>query len=82
MTRQSTVFEVERPVPVNDIVKDQQPETRNQSSTDDSARAAVPGKRFNFRKVLMAGAAPCGACGRGVVRLGLLDRRPISGLDR
>jgi membrane fusion protein (multidrug efflux system) len=57
MTCHSTVFEVERPVPVNDMVKDLQPETHNQSSTDDSPPAAAPGKRFNFRKVLMAGAA-------------------------
>src|SRR5258706_5694498 len=57
MTRQSTVFEVERPVPVNDIVKELQPETHNQSSTDDSPPVAAPGKRFNFRKMLMAGAA-------------------------
>src|SRR5258707_12120547 len=57
MTCHSTVFEVERPVPVNDMVKDLQPETHNQSSTDDSPPAAAPGRRFNFRKVLMAGAA-------------------------
>src|SRR5258708_19836100 len=57
MTRHSTVFEVERPVPADDIVRDLEPETHNQSSTDDSPRAAAPGKRFNFRKVLMAGAA-------------------------
>ena len=57
MTCHSTVFEVERPVPVNDMVKDLQPETHNQSNTDDSPPAAAPGKRFNFRKVLMAGAA-------------------------
>jgi membrane fusion protein (multidrug efflux system) len=57
MTRHSTVFEVERPVPVNDIVKDLQPETHKQSNTDDSPPAAAAGKRFNFRKALMAGAA-------------------------
>src|SRR5467141_50080 len=57
MTCHSTVFEVERPVPVNDIVKDLQPETHNQSSTDDSPPAAAPGKRFNFRRALMTGAA-------------------------
>src|SRR5260370_16830398 len=63
MTCHSTVFEVERPVPVNDIVKDLQPETHNQSSTDDSAPAAAPGKGFNFRKVLMAGAGLAGLSG-------------------
>src|SRR6266550_7323871 len=57
MTRHSTVFEVERPVPADDIAKDLQPDTHNRSSVGESAPAAVPGKRFNFRKVLMAGAA-------------------------
>src|SRR5712672_2245871 len=57
MTRHSTVFEVERPVPVDDIAKDLQPDTHNRSSVGESAPAAAPGRRFNFRKVLMAGAA-------------------------
>ncbi len=71
MTRHSTVFEVARPVPIDDtakdlqpdthnrsnIAKDLQPDTHNRSSVGESAPAAVPGKRFNFRKVLMAGAA-------------------------
>ena len=57
MTRHSTVFEVERPVPADEIVKDLGPDTHNKSSVGESAHAAAPGKRFNFRKVLMAGAA-------------------------
>src|SRR6266513_3548751 len=57
MTRHSTVFEVERPVPIDDTAKDLQPDTHNRSSVGESAPAAAPGKRFNFRKVLMAGAA-------------------------
>src|SRR6266404_9287036 len=57
MTRHSTVFEVARPVPIDDTAKDLQPDTHNRSSVGESAPAAVPGKRFNFRKVLMAGAA-------------------------
>src|SRR5205807_2215788 len=56
-TRHSTVFEVARPVPIDDTAKDLQPDTHNRSSVAESASAAAPGKRFNFRKVLMAGAA-------------------------
>src|SRR5713101_7777142 len=56
MTRHPTVFEVERPVPIDDTVKDLQPDT-GKASVAESASAAAPGKRFNFRKVLMAGAA-------------------------
>jgi membrane fusion protein (multidrug efflux system) len=57
MTRHSTVFEVERPVPADDIVRDLEPDTHNKSSVGESAPAAAPGKRFNFRKLLMAGVA-------------------------
>src|SRR6266436_2963638 len=57
MTRHSTVFEVARPVPIDDTAKDLQPDTHNRSSVAESASAAAPGKRFNFRRVLMAGAA-------------------------
>jgi membrane fusion protein, multidrug efflux system len=47
MTQHSTAFEIERPVPAADALKDQPPTT--------PAPAAV--KKFNFRKLLMAGAA-------------------------
>src|SRR6476659_701583 len=57
MTRHSTVFEVERPVPADEIVKDLGPDTHHKSSVGESAHDAAPGKRFNFSKVLMAGAA-------------------------
>ena len=47
MTQHSTAFEIERPVPAADALKDLPPATR------------APGtvKKFNFRKLLMAGAA-------------------------
>ena len=47
MTQHSTAFEIERPVPAADALKDLPPATR--------APATV--KKFNFRKLLMAGAA-------------------------
>src|ERR1700730_17925152 len=47
MTRHSTAFEVERPVPAGDAVKDLLPDSR--------APAVI--RKFNFRRVLMAGAA-------------------------
>jgi membrane fusion protein (multidrug efflux system) len=47
MTQHSTAFEIERPVPAPDALKDLPPAT--------PAPAAV--KKFNFRKLLMAGAA-------------------------
>jgi membrane fusion protein (multidrug efflux system) len=47
MTHQSTTFEAERPVPAGDAVKDLVP----------SAPTSSVIRKFNFRKVLMAGAA-------------------------
>jgi membrane fusion protein, multidrug efflux system len=55
MTRQSTAFEAERPTP--DTVKHLLPDTDHASSTRDLARISTAIKKFNFRKVLMAGAA-------------------------
>ena len=63
MTRHSTVFEVDRPVPVDDTIKDLQPDTHNRSSVGESAAPAAPGRKFNFRKVLMAGAAVAALAG-------------------
>src|SRR5258707_2535487 len=63
MTRHSTVFEVERPVPIDDTAKDLQPDTHNRSSVGESAAPAAPGRKFNFRKVLMAGAAVAALAG-------------------
>jgi membrane fusion protein (multidrug efflux system) len=47
MTQHSTAFEIERPVPAADALKDLPPATR----------APATAKKFNFRKLLMAGAA-------------------------
>src|SRR5258705_12440931 len=47
MSHHSTAFEVERPVPAGDAVKDLLPGTH--------APAVI--RKFNFRKALMAGAA-------------------------
>ena len=57
MTRHSTAFEAERPLPADDTVKDLLPDTHNDASNGATADTATPVKKFNFRKVLMAGAA-------------------------
>jgi membrane fusion protein, multidrug efflux system len=54
MTRHSTAFEAERPVPAGDTVKDLMPDPPKTVSTDAANAPAI--KKFNFRKVLMAGA--------------------------
>ena len=54
MTQHSTAFEIERPVPAADALKDLPPTTR-----------APGGKKFNFRKLLMAGAAVAALAGAG-----------------
>src|SRR5712692_10457863 len=54
MTQHSTAFEIERPVPAADALKDLPPTTR------------TPGdQKFNFRKLLMAGAAVAALAGAG-----------------
>ena len=55
MTQHSTAFEIERPVPAADALKDLPPITR--------APATI--KKFNFRKLLMAGAAVAALAGAG-----------------
>jgi membrane fusion protein (multidrug efflux system) len=57
MTRHSTAFEAERPLPADDTVKDLLPDTHNDASNGATADTATPVKKFNLRKVLMAGAA-------------------------
>ena len=57
MTRHSTAFEAERPLPADDTVKGLLPDTHNDASNGATADTATPVKKFNFRKVLMAGAA-------------------------
>jgi membrane fusion protein (multidrug efflux system) len=57
MTRHSTAFEAERPMPVGDTVKDLLPDTNNKASAGEPAPASPVVKKFNFRRLLMAGAA-------------------------
>jgi membrane fusion protein, multidrug efflux system len=57
MTRHSTVFEVERPVSVDDTVKDLPPVTTDKASAGEPALASPIVKKFNFRRLLMVGAA-------------------------
>jgi membrane fusion protein (multidrug efflux system) len=54
MTRHSPVFEADPPVPVGATVKDLLPDTQKNVSTNAADGPAI--KRFNLRKVLMAGA--------------------------
>src|SRR6266849_1485403 len=56
MTRHPTVFEVERPVPIDDTVKDLQPDT-GKASVAHPAPASPFVKKLNLRRLLMAGAA-------------------------
>jgi membrane fusion protein (multidrug efflux system) len=53
MTRHTTAFEAERPVPAGEAVKDLLPDT----GPREPAPAPAVIKKFNFRKALMAGAA-------------------------
>jgi membrane fusion protein, multidrug efflux system len=53
MTRHSVAFEIERPVPVSEAAGDLLRET----TTSAAPAAPIPAKKFNFRKMLMTGAA-------------------------
>src|SRR5216683_1674105 len=55
MTRHSPAIEAERPVPIGDTVKDLVPDPQKNLSTDAADAPAI--KKFNFRRLLMAGAA-------------------------
>ncbi|MEA2793038.1 MAG: rane fusion protein multidrug efflux system [Bradyrhizobium sp.] len=55
MTRHSPAFEDQRPVPVADTVRDLVPDPQKNVSKDASDTPTI--KRFNFRKMLVAGAA-------------------------
>src|ERR1700730_2962959 len=56
MTQHSTAFEIERPIPTSEAIGDLRP-----AAPDDSGPAAIaaplPSRKFNFRKLLLAGAA-------------------------
>jgi membrane fusion protein (multidrug efflux system) len=61
MTKHSIAFEIERPVPAGEAVGELRPAT-----ADDAGPAALPtSKKFNFRKLLMAGAAIAALAGAG-----------------
>src|SRR6202165_3908406 len=56
MTQQSTAFEAERPVPIGDP-RDLLPGGSDNASTREASQAPSIIKKFNCRKMLMAGAA-------------------------
>ena len=55
MTRHSPAFEAERPVPAGDTAKDLVPDPQKNLSTDAADAPVI--KKFNLRRLLMAGAA-------------------------
>src|SRR6202165_2251100 len=57
MTRHSTAFEAERPVPAADAVQDLLPGRSDKTIANEAAPAPAAVKKFNFRKALMTGAA-------------------------
>jgi membrane fusion protein (multidrug efflux system) len=59
MTRHSTVFEADHPIPIGDAVKDLLSDT----DKDENVPPSPPRKKFNLRKVLMAGAAVAALAG-------------------
>jgi membrane fusion protein (multidrug efflux system) len=63
MTRHSTVFEVERPIPAGDAANEQMPDTHNRTGTSEAAPTPAIVRKFNFRKLLMAGAAVAALAG-------------------
>jgi membrane fusion protein (multidrug efflux system) len=57
MTRHSTSFEIERPVPADEAAKDLMPRTSDPAAASAPGQARPAARKFNFRKMLMAGAA-------------------------
>jgi membrane fusion protein (multidrug efflux system) len=57
MTRHSSTFEVERPVPAGDVVGDLLPAMNGAAESSAPAPALRPVRKLNFRKLLMTGAA-------------------------
>src|SRR5665213_560929 len=57
MTHQPTTFEAERPVPAADALRDLLPAAYSNVSPGQTAPAPAVPRKFNFRKLLMAGAA-------------------------
>jgi membrane fusion protein (multidrug efflux system) len=65
MTQHSIAFEIERPVPVGEAIGELRPATPEDSSTATLPPARPASKKFNFRKLLMAGAAIAVLAGAG-----------------
>ena len=57
MTQHSTAFEIERPVPTSEAIGEFRPATPDDSGTAAIAAAPLPSRKFNFRKLLLTGAA-------------------------
>jgi membrane fusion protein (multidrug efflux system) len=57
MNSHSASFEIERPVPAGDISNGRLPGPTSQADTEGPVAARPAARKFNFRKVLMAGAA-------------------------
>src|SRR6267378_4382869 len=57
MTRHSATVEAKRPMPVRDSVTDLLPDTHDKAGAGEPALASPVEKKFNFRRLLMAGAA-------------------------
>src|SRR6202171_3662409 len=57
MTQHSTAFEIERPVPAGEALRELRPAAPDDAGTAAMAPAPPAIKKFNFRKMLMAGAA-------------------------
>jgi membrane fusion protein (multidrug efflux system) len=57
MTQHSTAFEIERLVPTSEAVGELRPATPDDSGTAAIAAAPFPSRKFNFRKLLLTGAA-------------------------
>jgi membrane fusion protein, multidrug efflux system len=63
MTRHSTAFEAERPVPIGDVPKELLPNTYDKTVTGEAAPTPSATNKFNFRKALMAAAAVAALAG-------------------
>ena len=57
MTQHSTAFEIERLVPTSEAIGELRPATPDDSGTAAIAAAPLPSRKFNFRKLLLTGAA-------------------------
>ena len=65
MTKHSIAFEIERPVPAGEAVGELRPANPDDAGTVVVAPAPLELKKFNFRKLLMAGAAIAVLAGAG-----------------